>query len=108
MEIKTKAPKVGKEATVDYPIAATVEENITNFGANIVNDVFTDALVVKIQAGVRRCLEGDQDPIAWAAAYKPGTKAPSIAKDPKAAAMSAISRMSDEEKKELIALLRKG
>ena len=106
MEIKTKAPKVGKEATVEFAFGTTLAENAEMFGEEIVNSIFVQKVVVNVQAGVRECLENGKDPFAWTAAYKPGVKAPSIAKDPKAAARLAISQMSDEEKMALIAELK--
>ena len=108
IEIKTKAPKVGKEATVTYEHGATLAENVQLFGEGIVNDIFNQQLVVKIQAGVRQCLENAKDPQAWVNAYRPGVKAPSIAKDPKAAARLAISQMSEEEKMALRVEMRGG
>lgn len=106
MEIKTKAPKVGKEATVEFAIGTTLAENAEMFGEEIVNSIFIQQVAVKVQAGVRQCLENAKDPQEWVASYKPGVKAPSIAKDPKTAARLAISQMSDEEKMALIEELR--
>jgi len=103
MEIKTRAPKVGKEATVNYNVGKSLVENVDLFGEDKVNKIFTEQLVVKVQGGVRKCLENGQDPQAWADKFVPGEKAPSIAKDPKAAARAAISKMSEEERLTLIA-----
>jgi len=96
LQIETKAPKVGKEATVEYEVGASLAESAQIFGEQIVNDVFNQQLVVKIQAGVRTCLEQGKDPVAWAAVYKPGVRGPAIAKDPKLAARAAIGQMSVE------------
>ncbi|MBU2249237.1 MAG: hypothetical protein KKD77_20990, partial [Gammaproteobacteria bacterium] len=108
MQISAEAKKVGKSATVEFATGANLAENVKLFGEQIVNDIFLQQLTVKVQAGIRSCVENGKDPQAWASAYKPGTKMPSIAKDPKAAARLAISQMSDEEKKALIAELRGG
>ena len=108
MKISTKAPKVGKAADVEYPIGKNLAENVELFGEAIVNKVFEEQLRVKVQAGVRKCLEAGADPQAWADNYKPGDKSPAVPKDPKAAARAAISQMSEEERLELIASLQAG
>ena len=106
MEITAKAPKINKTATVNYNVGTNLDENIEIFGAERVNSLFVEQLTVKVQAGIRRCIEGDIDPQSWADGYKPGDRAPSIAKNPKAAARAAIGQMTEEEKLELIALLQ--
>lgn len=109
LEIKTKAPKAGnKEAVVSFETGATLEESAELFGEATVLSMFERQLMVAIQAGVRKCLENGQDPQKWVNTFKPGVKAPSIAKDPVAAARSAISQMTEEEKAALIAQLQEG
>jgi hypothetical protein len=108
MQIKAKAPKVSREGEVSYVIGETLAENVELFGEDLVNKIFIEQLIVKVQSGVRKCLETENDPQTWADGYKPGTKMPSAAKDPKTAARMAISKMSAEERMELIAQLQQG
>lgn len=103
-QISVTAPKVGKEAAVIYPLGDTLEEACELFGEDVVYNMYKGQATVRIQAGLRSCLEKGIDPVAWAASYKLGVKAPSIIADPKAAADAAISRMTDEER---LALLEK-
>jgi hypothetical protein len=63
---------------------------------------------VRIQAGMRTCLEKGVDPAVWAASYKLGTKSPSIMGDPQAVAEAAISKMSAEERKALLERMMAG
>ena len=106
--ITAKAPKVSKEGSVSYKLGNTLAENIGIFGEAVVNKLFTEQTVVKVQGGVRKCLENGQDPQKWADAFIPGQRAPSIAADPKAAARIAVSKMSDKERLELIKELQEG
>ncbi len=106
--IVTKAPKVGKEESVNYNLGDTLAENVEIFGEDVVNKLFIGQTIIKVQAGVRKCLENGQDAQAWADNFVPGTRAPSIAADPKAAARAAISKMTPEERLELIAQLQQG
>lgn len=109
LKITAKAPKADNAiASVNFETGETVEESAEMFGADIVNDIFNQQVTVKVQAGVRKCLENGQDPQIWVDKYKPGEKAPSIAQNPVAAARSAISQMSEEEKAALIAQLQEG
>lgn len=108
MKITAKAPKLNKEATVEYNIGTTLEENAELFGADKVNTLFCEQLVVKVQSGVRKCLEGDKDPQEWANTYVPGARMPSIEKSPLAAATAAVSKMSEEDRAALLAQLQAG
>lgn len=107
-EIKVSAPKVSAEATIVYPIGETLEDNVEKFGEEVVNSIFIQQLVVKVQAGARTALENGKDAQLWANGYVPGQKAPSIAADPKAAARAALARMSEEERLQLIRDLQAG
>jgi len=106
--ISAKAPKVSKEGSVQYKLGVTLAENVEIFGEEVVNRLFTEQTVIKVQSGVRKCLENGQDAQKWANEFIPGTRTPAIARDPKAAARAAISKMTPEERLELIAQLQAG
>lgn len=108
VEIKVNAPKVSAEATLSYKIGETLGENVELFGEEVVNSIFVQQLIVKVQAGARTAMENGRDPQLWASSYVPGQKAPSIAADPKAAARAALARMSEEERLQLIRDLQAG
>lgn len=101
-EISASAPKVGKKAAVDYPLGESLEEACELFGEDVVFGLYKGQATVRIQAGLRTCMEKGVDPVAWAANYKIGLKAPSIAADPNVAADIAISQMDEDAKRELL------
>jgi len=106
--ISAKAPKVSKEGSVTYELGTTLAENVGIYGEEAVNKLFTEQTVIKVQSGLRKCLENGQDPQAWADAYIPGVRSAAIAKDPKVAAREAVNKMSEEERLELIRELQAG
>ena len=86
------------EATVQYDFGDNADEALELFGTDAVYSGFVANAKVTLQSGIRRCLENGRDPQAFADAWKPGVKTPSIAADPVAAAKAAFSKMSDEER----------
>uniref|UniRef100_A0A6M3KZH9 Uncharacterized protein n=1 Tax=viral metagenome TaxID=1070528 RepID=A0A6M3KZH9_9ZZZZ len=106
MEVTAKLGKDGAKGTVEYEFGKDLDESADLFGPETVHSKFVAAAKVDLQAAIRRCLEGGTDPQAFADDWKPGMRAPSVAKDPMAMALAGISKMSDEQKAELIAKLR--
>ena len=102
MIVKVKAPKVEKEAEVDYDFGDNIQQSIELHGEAAVHTGFIKASVVDLQAGMRRTLEAGGDANVYASQFKPGVKMPSMPKDPMAAAKLAIGQMSDEDKQALI------
>ena len=102
VKISVSAPKVNQSAEITYSIGETLSDNVDKFGEEVVNSIFTQQLIVKVQAGARTAMEGGKDPQLWASAYVPGQKAPSIVADPKSAARAALARMTPEERAALL------
>lgn len=100
-------PAQGKSASVIYKLGTSLTEACELFGEDVVYNLYIGQATVRIQAGIRACLEKGVDPVAWAAMYKLGTKAPSITADPQAAADAAISRMTDEQRLELLEKMKR-
>ena len=100
IEVKAKLGKEegGAACAVNWDAGNSVEEKVEMFGETVVDQAAEGQFKVQLQAGLRRCLEAGKDPQAYADAYKPGVRAPSIAADPYAAAVSAFSQMSPDEK----------
>lgn len=104
-EVKAKNPKTNAETTVMYDFGENLQDAVTKFGENVVFEKFVAQSTVNLQSGLRTCLEQGKDPEAYAAAWKPGVKAPSIAADPLSAAKAAFTRMTTEEKEAFLASL---
>lgn len=105
--ISATAPKANDaEFEGEYDFGDDLSDAAEKYGEDVVFGLYKSQAVVRAQAGIRTCLEKGIDPAAWLAQWKPGSKAPSINADPKAAAFAAVSRMSDEEKAELLAKLQ--
>lgn len=106
MQVTAKANKVSKEATIDYNFGENLDEAVGMFGADVVYNGFKADAVVTLQSAIRRYLEKGQDPSVLSNTWKPGVKAPSVAADPKMAAIAAFKSMSPEERAELIAQIQ--
>jgi hypothetical protein len=79
MKFTTKASKAdnARSITLEFNTGATVEEKVTMFGADVVNDATDDSIIIKIQSTVRKMMadgKSDADIKTWVAAYKPGTR----------------------------------
>ena len=107
MEIKVTAPKVGDlEAVVNYDLGANLTEAVEKFTEEVVYNLYIGQAVVRIQQGLRNCLEKGIDPQKWISEYKLGSRGPSVSADPKASIMANFAKMSDEEKAEILAQLK--
>lgn len=106
MNVTAKCPKINKEATIEYNFGENVQDAISMFGEEVVYNGFKADAVVTLQSAIRRYLEKGQDPAVLSSEWKPGQKAPSIAADPKATALAAFAKMSQEDKEALIAQIR--
>ena len=102
MEVKASNPKTEQEAVVEYDFGATVDEAVELFGADVVHDYFVGQAKVRLQAGLRACMEQGRDPVDYAKQWKPGVKAPSILTDPMAAATAAFGRMDEAQRREFL------
>jgi len=98
IEVKASNPKTDQECAVMYDFGGTIEEAVDNFTGDVVHSLYVAQAKVVLQAALRRCMEQGRDPGDFAASWKPGVKAPSIAADPIAAAKAAFAKMSDEDK----------
>ena len=106
MQVTAKCPKINKEATIEYNFGENVKDAISMFGEDVVFNGFKADAVVTLQSAIRRYLEKGQDPAILSNEWKPGQKAPSIAADPKAAALAAFAKMTVEDKQALIEQIR--
>ncbi len=94
-------------AGFDFPVGENIEEDIEMYGEETVRDLWLRQLVVKAQAGIRRELSNGTHPNDIAEAmsgWRPDVQH-TVKKDPKASIKSDFSKLSPEEKAELLALL---
>jgi len=105
-EVKATSPKTNTEAIVNYDFGDDLNSAVALFGEEVVFEFFEATATIRLQAGIRSCLERGVDTQAYASTWKPGVKAPSIAADPMSAAKAAFTRMTDEEKAAFLESLR--
>ena len=108
MIVKAKIGKTGQDTSVEYEFGKDLEESVGIFGEAVVHAKFIAAAKVDLQSALRRCIESGTDPSTFVENWIPGTRGPSVAKDPMAMALAGISKMSDEQKMALIEKLRAG
>ena len=109
MKVQAKKGKDGTPVEFEYPIYDTVEENIKNYGGDIVNSRFKAALVVDVQNIARNLLGKGKthDEIrAHLKTWKPGLKAVGKTKFEKT--MDLLGSLTPEQKAELLAKLTGG
>ena len=108
-EIKVRAPKVGKEATIQYEFPADLATLTAKFGEAEIFNAAKAQLTIAIQSRIRTLLEDGADQAAieaMAAEWRPGMVTRRVA-DPVAALKSKLATMGSEDAKALLAELRK-
>jgi len=106
VDVSVKAPKVGKEATLQYDFGNDLDDAVAKFGAGVVFSNFVQNAIIVLQGAMRSRLQKGGDVAALATIWKPGVKLQAVARDPKAAAIAAFATMSAEEKKKFLADLK--
>lgn len=102
IEVSAKAPKVGKEATINYDFGENLDEMISFFGVEVTFSQARSQMKVGCQAAIRRFLEAGKDPNDVATMWKPGVQMERIV-DPIASALKKFASMNDEEKAKFLA-----
>ncbi len=106
MDITAKT-KTHDAVTVQYNIPETLPELVATFGEAIVAGAAVDALVIGVQAFVRRHIDKPQAELQGLVdGYKPGVRQPAVKQTAAEKAQSAIGQMSDEERRELLNKLK--
>lgn len=106
IEVSAKNTDTGAEAKVTYDFGDNLQESVSLYGENVVHEMFVSQAKVRLQAGLRSCMDTGKDPVEFAANWKPGVKAPSISADPFAVAKAAFAKMDDEKKAEFLRSLK--
>lgn len=106
VNVSVKAPKVGKEATLQYDFGNDLDDAVKKFGAGVVFSNFVQNAIIVLQGAMRSRLQKGGDVAALATIWKPGVKLQAVAQDPKAAAIAAFANFSAEEKKKFLADLK--
>ncbi len=100
--------KGARTITTEMPCGNTVAECVKMDGEEIVHNYFSGQKKVAFQAGVRRLLKDnktDKEIVAKMAEWKPGLKKPGKSAVEKA--QDAWGKLSDVERKALLAAMRK-
>jgi len=111
MLISARAPKIGREATVEYNIGEDLNEAINLFGDAVVYSAFKQSAVIDVQAVIRRMLEAgksEEEIQNYLSSYKLGVRTTSGGgrRDSYKAALEALLSASPEEREAKIAEIR--
>jgi len=106
ISVSAKAPKVDKEATINYNFGGNCDEAVKLFGAEVVYSGFVQNSVVTLQGAMRGRMTKGGDVAALSAVWKPGVKLQAVAVDPREAAIAAFGSMSKENKAKFISDLK--
>jgi hypothetical protein len=114
MQISAQKKDGSNKVTVEFPIGANLQELVAQFGEAVVYSNAVDSIVIGVQALVRRHAAGtektpgkSQEEIQKiVSAYKPGVGAARATPVEKLA--TQVGKMSAEEKKALLKMLKEG
>jgi hypothetical protein len=108
VEVKAKAPKLEREATVLVDLGENVQDAISRFGEEVVFSNYIANVKISVQSGIRRYLEAglsQEDIQAKFDAFKPGVTMDRVV-DPIAAMAAKLSKMTSEEREAAFAALK--
>ena len=107
--ISAKTKDHPESVTVNYDMPETLEGLVEKFGAEAIANAARDSLVISIQALLRRHIEKPQEELqALADAWVPGQRQAPVAKSAFEKATSNITKLSPEERAELLRRLQAG
>ena len=107
MEISAKTKEHPELVTVNYDIPESLGDLVAAFGEETVVNSARGALIIGVQAFVRRHIDKSQSEIeSLVAAYRPDTRQPAVKKTAAERAQSAIGQMTPEERAELLNKLK--
>ncbi len=107
MEISFKTKEHPEARKVNFDMPADLDALVAKFGAESVYSAATGAYVISLQALARRHIEKDDAEIqALVDAWNPNERSPAVKQTAFEKASSALSKLSPEEKAELLARLR--
>lgn len=103
MEISFKTKDHPEARTFEYAMPEDLDGLVAKFGAESVAAAAKGAFVISLQALARRHIEkSDADIQALAEAWNPNERSPAVAKSAAERASSALSKLSAEERQELL------
>ena len=109
MEISFKTKEHPESRKVNFDMPADLDALVAKFGAESVYAAATGAYVISLQALARRHIEKDDAEIQGIVdAWNPNERSPAVKQTAFEKATSALSKLSAEEKAELLAKLRAG
>lgn len=107
--ISAKTKEHPESVTVNYDMPETLEGLVEKFGAEAVASAAQDSFTISIQALMRRHIEKPQDELQGIVdEWKPGVRAAAVQKSAFEKATSALGKLSDEERAELLRRLQSG
>lgn len=107
MEISFKTKDHPEARKVNFDMPADLDSLVAKYGAESVYSAATGAYVISLQALARRHIEkSDEEIQAIVDAWNPNERAPAVKQTAFEKASSALTKLSPEEKAELLARLR--
>jgi hypothetical protein len=107
MEISFKTKEHPEARKVEFDMPADLDSLVAKYGADTVYAAASGNFVISLQALARRHIEkSDEEIQALVAAWNPNERAAAVKATPAERAASAFSKLSPEEKAELLARLR--
>lgn len=107
MEISFKTKEHPEARKVNYDMPEDFAGLVARFGEESVYAAAAGAYVISLQALARRHIEkSDEEVQALVTAWDPNTRSPAIKQTAFEKASSALSKLSPEEKAELLAKIR--
>lgn len=109
MAITAKTKDHPESVSVEYDLPETLEGLVEKFGAEAVASAANDSFTISIQALMRRHIEKPQEELqALVNEWKPGVRSPAVQKTSFEKAASQITKLSPEEREELLRRLQAG
>lgn len=107
MEISFKTKEHPEARKVNYDMPETFDALVERFGADSVYEAAKGAYVISLQALARRHIEkSDEEVQEIVNSWDPNTRSPAVKQTAFEKATSALTKLSPEEKAELLAKLR--
>ncbi len=107
--ISAKTKEHPETVSVEYDMPENLDGLTEKFGADAVASAAKDSLVISIQALLRRHIDKPQDELqAIVTDWKPGVRAPAVQKSAFEKATGALSKLSADERAELLRRLQSG
>ncbi len=106
--IEVTAKKGDKACNISYDFGDDLDSMTKKYTPDVVFSNARANMKIVLQAGLRRCLEHNKDPVEFAARFVPGMVTAAAAVDPVVAMKAKFATMDDAEKAAFLKDLKGG